>query len=347
MGIWEIIMKHFSKNFLLIVSAVTAMILVSPLNAANLFKGHTGNSGGSTYVPFVTFTKQAEKAGVRIEVNAGKTLTKSLVALAKGKVQFSSAIPVAYLFLGKQKKMYKKLKNGKELQSKIRSIFGYLAGTFHPITFDDAGIKNFTDLKGKTVFTGPPGGSATSSQEDLIRAVTGYEPGKDYRAIHLAWGQGKAAMRDGKLDAYLVPAQIGSANVQELALKKPIRILTIPTQASKTNTFKKILKRPGRGMATVSKSTYKGLVNEKDMFMMSADQYIGTSTHVSADIVYKVTKAFWSNLADVHATAVSLQSITKETAFTSVYAPLHEGAYRYYKEAGFKVPKKLVPPEAK
>lgn len=340
-------MLNISNKTLLAVATSGILAFATPIHAAQLFKGHTGNSGGSTYVPFVAFTKQAEKAGVRIEVNAGKTLTKSLLALAKGNIQFSSAIPVAYLFLGKQKKMYKKLKNGKELQSKIRSILGYLAGTFHPITFDDAGIKTFKDIKGKTVFTGPPGGSATASQEDLIRAVTGYEPGKDYRAIHLAWGQGKNAMRDGKLDMYLVPAQIGSANVQELALKKPIRILTIPKKAAKSDLFKRILKRPGRGMATVSKSTYKGQVNEKDMWMMSADQYIGTSTHVSADVVYKVTKAFWENLADVHATAVSLQSITKETAFTSVDAPLHKGAYRYYKEAGFKVPSRLIPPEAK
>ena len=331
--------------FAAVIGGVIAFAL--PAGAAQLYKGHTGNSGGSTYVPFVTFAKQAEKAGIRIEVNAGKTLTKSLIALAKGKIQFSSAIPVAYLFLGKQKKMYKKLKNGKKLQSHIRSVFGYLAGTFHPITFNDAGIKTFRDLKGKTVFTGPPGGSATASQEGLINAVTGYKPGKDYKAIHLAWGQGKAAMRDGKLDVYMVPAQIGSANVQELALKKPIRILDIPQKAPETNAFKKILKRPGRGMTIVSKTTYKGLVNEKDILMMSADQYIGTSTHVSSDVVYRATKAFWENLADVHATAVSLQSITKETAFTSVHAPLHAGAYKYYKEAGFRVPSKLIPPEAK
>jgi hypothetical protein len=340
-------MLNFSNKILLSIATIATLVFAANLHAAQLFKGHTGNSGGSTYAPFVTFTKQAEKAGVRIEVNAGKTLTKSLIALAKGKIQFSSAIPVAYLFLGKQKKMYKKLKNGKQLQSNIRSILGYLAGTFHAIAFDNSGIKTFKDIKGKTVYTGPPGGSATASQEGLIRAITGYEPGKDYRAIHLAWGQGKAAMRDGKLDMYVVPAQIGSAHVQELALKKPIRIMTIPENATKTANFKRILKRPGRGMATVSKSTYKGQVNEKDMLMMSADQYIGTSIHVSEDVVYKVTKSFWENLADVHATAVSLQSITKETAFSSLDAPLHKGAYRYYKEAGFKIPSKLIPPEVK
>lgn len=330
-----------------LIAGAAALSLASPASAQQLFKGHTGNTGGTTYIPFVTFAKQAEKAGVRIEVNAGKTLTKSLVALAKGNIQFTSAIPTAYVWLGQQKRMFKKLKNGKELQSNVRSIFGYLAGTYHAITFAESGIKTFRDLKGKTVFTGPPGGTATAGQEDLIRAVTGYEPGKDYKAVHLAWGQGLNAMRDGKLDMYFRPSIVGSASVQELSLKKPIRILPIPQEATKNDLFQRILKRPGRGMATISKSTYKGQVNENDVLMLATEQYMGTSTHVGADVVYKATKAFWENLSDVHATEVSLQTITKETAFTSVVAPIHEGAYRYYKEAGFKVPSNLIPPEAK
>lgn len=338
---------RLSRRFALGMAAAAALVGAGmPTSAQQLFKGNTGNTGGTTFVPFVTLAKQAEKAGIRIEVNAGKTLTKSLVNLAKGNVDFTSAIPTAYVWLGQQKRMYKKLRNGKELQSKIRSILGYQGGTYHPITFADSGIKTLYDIKGKTVFTGPPGGTATAGQEDIIRAVTGYEPGRDYKAVHLAWGQGLNAMRDGQLDMYFVPAQVGSANVQELALKKPIRILTIPREAGSSELFQRILKRPGRGMTTLSRTTYKGQVNEEDVWMMATEQYIATNTSVSPDVVYRVTKAFWENLDDVHRTAISLKSITRETAFTSMVAPLHLGAYRYYREAGFDIPAKLVPPEA-
>ena len=64
---------------------------------------------------------------------------------------------------------------------------------------------------------------------------------------------------------------------------------------------------------------------------------------VDEDVVYNVTKSFWENLDDIHKTAVFLKEVTKATAFTSVNLPLHKGAYRYYKEAGFSVPENLIP----
>ena len=64
---------------------------------------------------------------------------------------------------------------------------------------------------------------------------------------------------------------------------------------------------------------------------------------VDEEAVYKVTKAFWENIGDIHKTAVFLKQVTKETAFTSVNVPLHKGAYRYYKEAGFNIPENIIP----
>ena len=42
-----------------------------------------------------------------------------------------------------------------------------------------------------------------------------------------------------------------------------------------------------------------------------------------------------------------LRSVTKDSVFSQMNAPLHAGAYRYYKEAGFNVPSALIPPESK
>ncbi|MFV0474434.1 MAG: hypothetical protein ACK5MQ_09560 [Pikeienuella sp.] len=36
-----------------------------------------------------------------------------------------------------------------------------------------------------------------------------------------------------------------------------------------------------------------------------------------------------------------------ETAIMNMYAPLHPGALRYYREAGLEIPENLIPPEAK
>ena len=42
-------------------------------------------------------------------------------------------------------------------------------------------------VKGKTIFTGPPAGSASATSEALIKIITGYEAGKDYTAVRLSW----------------------------------------------------------------------------------------------------------------------------------------------------------------
>ena len=55
------------------------------------------------------------------------------------------------------------------------------------------------------------------------------------------------------------------------------------------------------------------------------------------------TKAFWEHTDDLCAVAAWAKAITGETAFSEANMPLHKGAYRYYKEAGFKIPAHLVP----
>ena len=47
------------------------------------------------------------------------------------------------------------------------------------------------------------------------------------------------------------------------------------------------------------------------------------------------------------AIAKTLSTINKDTPFTGVNMPLHIGAVKYYREVGVKIPKRLLPPEAK
>ena len=42
-----------------------------------------------------------------------------------------------------------------------------------------------------------------------------------------------------------------------------------------------------------------------------------------------------------------MEELNRKTAFAAVNGPLHIGAYKYYKEAGFDIPAIAIPPEAK
>jgi TRAP-type uncharacterized transport system substrate-binding protein len=62
------------------------------------------------------------------------------------------------------------------------------------------------------------------------------------------------------------------------------------------------------------------------------------------DIVYQVVKTFWDNYKLTWKVNPNFKAYIKpENAIASLALPLHPGAYKYYKEKGYKIPKHLMP----
>ena len=51
--------------------------------------------------------------------------------------------------------------------------------------------------------------------------------------------------------------------------------------------------------------------------------------------------------SNLYKSAKTLSAIDKNKPFIGVNVPLHVGAIKYYREVGIKIPKRLIPPEAK
>ena len=335
-------MFHFRSIGRTIFAAALALAAPS-MGAAQIYKGETAGVGDPVHTMFVAFVNQAGGAGVDIQVNAGQTLTKSMLKGAKGEIDFFSTVPSLVNLMAGQKRMYKNVEDAPELSKNIRSIVGFKAGAYHPVTLAGSGIEDWADLKGKTIFTGPPAGSASATSEALIKIITGYVAGDDYTAVRLSWGEGYAALADGKIDMMVRPAEIGSAKIEQFGLSGEFRILSIPTDKVEAPEMQALFGRPGRGMLQFDGGVYKGQLTGGEITALGFTQFIGTHEGVAEDVVYNATKAFWDNLADVHATAFFLKEVTPETAFTSINAPLHPGAARYYDEAGIAIPDGLRP----
>lgn len=331
--------KSLGQAFLAGMLALT----IPATGSAEIFKGETAGVGDPVHTMFVAFANQAGKSGVEIQVNAGQTLTKSMLKGAKGEIDFFSTVPSLVNLMAGQKRMYENVEGAPELSKNIRAILGFKAGAYHPVTLSGSGIETWEDIKGKTVFTGPPAGSASATSEALIKVITGYVAGDDYTAVRLSWGEGYAALADGKIDMMVRPAEIGSANIERFGLSGEFRVLTIPEDKIAGDEMKALFGRPGRGMLQFDGGVYKGQLTTGEITALGFTQFVGTHAGVSDDVVYNATKAFWENLDEVHATAFFLKDVTKESAFTSVNVPLHPGAVRYYDEAGITVPDELRP----
>ena len=330
------------KN-IVVAACLTAAVAIPSAGFAQIYKGETAGAGDPVHTVFVAFANQAGKGGVEVQVNAGQTLTKSMLKGGKGEIEFFSTVPSLVGLMSGQKAMYKDIADAPEAAKNLRSILGFKAGAYHPVTLAGSGIENWEDLKGKTIFTGPPAGSASATSEALIKSITGFEAGKDYEAIRLSWGEGYAALADGKIDMMVRPAEIGSANIEQFGLSGEFRVLSIPSDAVASDEMKALFGQAGRGMIQFEGDVYKGQLTSGEITALSFTQFVGTHAGVADDVVYAATKAFWDNLAEVQATAFFLKDITPETAFTSINVPLHPGALRYYEEAGYDIPVALRP----
>lgn len=325
------------------VATIVASVVFASASQAQIYKGETAGVGDPVHTMFVTFANQAGKAGVEIQVNAGQTLTKSMLKGGRQEIDFFSSVPSLVNLMKGQQRMYGKVEDAPAAAEELRAIFGFKAGAYHPVTLAGSGIETWEDLKGKTIFTGPPAGSASATSEALIKIITGYEAGTDYQAVRLSWGEGYAALADGKIDMMVRPAEIGSSNIEQFGLSGEFRVLSIPAEVLESDTMQALFGRPGRGMIQFEGDIYKGQLTSGEITALGFTQFVGTHSGMSEDVVYEATKAFWENLDEVHATAFFLKEVTPETAFTSVNVPLHPGAIRYYDEAGIVVPDALRP----
>ena len=335
-------MKHLKNAIGGLVTA--AAVMTAPMTAnAQIFAGETAGVGDPVHTMFVAFANQAAKADVNIQVNAGQTLTRSMLSGARGEIDFFSSVPSLVGLMENGARMYETVEDAPEVAGNLRSILGFQAGAYHPVTLAGSGIENWEDIAGKTVFTGPPAGSASATSEALIRNLTGYEPGEDYEAVRLSWGEGYAALSDGQIDLMVRPAEVGSANIERFGLSGEFRILSIPDEALANEEMQALFGRPGRGMMQFAGDTYQGQLTEGTITSLGFFQFIGTHAGADEEVVYQATKAFWEGLDEVHATALFLQNVTPETAFTAINVPLHPGALRYYEEAGYDIPEELRP----
>lgn len=340
------------RKFHRIVVAVAAALAcaAAPASAQSaILSAETANVGANSHIVTVLLSKFARRDGVEIQVNAGKTLTKAMLKAGLGQIDFATGVPALVGVMAAGKGPYKNQpEEAKKAAENIRGMFRFVAGVYHPFAYANSGVEKWEDLKGKKVLTGPPGGAATIYSESVIKVMTGFEPGEDYEAVHVGWGVFSQTIRDRRVDAAVYPEPVGSANIEQLGVGGEFRILPIPDSTFESDEMREVLSAPGRGIDILPANTYNAQVNnDADIRLPAYTFFQGVKKDLDADVVYAVTRAFWENLDEVHATSPLVAGIEPETALDGLNVPLHAGALRYYREAGFDIPDHLIPPEAR
>ena len=241
--------------------------------------------------------------------------------------------------------MYANIPQAPELSHNLRAVLAFPLGPYHIITYADSGIESLEDLRGHTVFLGPPGGGATAIMQRTIEAATGMVPGTDYEQVQLGWDAASQAFTDGRIDVYCNSTLAPSPVIEQMALTRDIRLLGLTPEQLALPAVQAILNRPGGVINEIPAHTYGDhQVNTEAVTVPGSIVGIGAGAHVPEEAVYEMTKAFWNGVEAMGSATPWLRAIQRDHALDALNLPLHPGALRYYEEIGMTIPDALRPP---
>jgi len=333
-----------------LMSAVAAVCVSTAFTgqalAEDFYKLATLGPGSSPYLVMSTFAQLVGQKlnGVTIQVNATGAATQHLIEATKDQLDFFMLSPTVFEAARTKTAMYAKIEDAPERSKQVRNVLAFPIGAYHVITNANSGITKYEDFKGKKLFLGPPGGGATVTMMQLVKAITGYEDGKDYELVRLGWEAAVQAVQDDRLDVYANPTIAPSPVIQQIAISKKIRFIGVTEADFDKEAVKKIVNRPGGVVETIDPKLYgANVVNDAPVKSIASIVSIATRASLSEDVVYKITKAFWEAAKQNYDRYPWLRNVKLDEALRDLNAPLHPGAVKYYKEIGLKVPDHLIP----
>lgn len=210
----------------------------------------------------------------------------------------------------------------------LRAVFSVHPEPFTVVARKDANIKTFDDLKGKRVNVGNPGSGQRGTMQVVMDAM-GWKMSDFALASELQSAEQAAALCDNKIDAFVFTVGHPAGSIEEAATTCDVTFATV-----KNPTIDKLVEEnPYYSYATIPAGMYKGL--EEDVTVFGVGATFVSSTKTSDEVVYQVVKAVFENFDRFRRLHPAFANLKKEDMITkNISAPLHDGAVRYYKEAG-------------
>ena len=301
--------------------------------AANATEFITIGTGGVTGVYYPTggaicrlVNKGRKEHGVRCSVESTGGSVYNINTIRAGELDMGVAQSdwQYHTYNGTGKEAFIKAGPFKEL----RAVFSVHAEPVTIIARKDTGIKNIKDLVGHRVNIGNPG-SGTEATWNVVWKAMGHTNDDLKLAAQLKSAETPSALCDNKIDAlfWLVGHPNGLSKEATTTCDAVMVSVTHPaiTKLVEDNDFYRFATIPG-GM-------YRG--NPDDIAVFGVGATFVSSTNTPANTVYEVVKAVFENFDAFRKLHPAFRNLKKEEMVKdALSAPLHDGAAKYYKEAG-------------
>ena len=210
----------------------------------------------------------------------------------------------------------------------LRSVFSLYVEPVTIVARADSEIRHFHDLPGSRINVGNPGSGSLATWEVLERAL-GWSRDDLNLAAQLKPSETTRAMCDNIIDAYFGLVGHPSALTQETVSTCDARI----AEVSGPVVDRLVQDHPYYRQATIPGGMYVGNPNDIPSFGVKA--VLVTSIDVSEDVVYVLAKSVLENLGDFKRLHPAFSVLTAEEMVSdALFAPLHPGALRAYRELG-------------
>lgn len=197
----------------------------------------------------------------------------------------------------------------------------------HVVVMEDSDIMDLSDLAGKRVGIGQPGGTSMLDAEILLEAI-GLTPGEDFTDFRVKLGQMVEMLSDGQIDAFMWNGSIPLPPIIKLTSQNDIRILPIPTGVSDAIRAQ----YPAYSEGDLPANTYEDQPDAVPSYRLGNVLLIRAD--VDEEIVYQATKIVMENLDHMATVHPAWGRVSADSILGGFNAPLHPGALRYYREAG-------------
>ncbi len=314
-------MTHFTR---LAKTAGIAMIATGLLGAGAMAETRiTYKSAKSTssYYQMGVQISEAMKAGsngeiiVTVEESQGSVQNVMEVKARGGDYVFTTP-PVLVRLAQGGKAMFEGKSDPKF--DEIRALFPIPSLTMHFVMSSDSGVSDFAGLEGKKLLIGK--GSFGAREGEKYLGLFGLEGKVELANVELS--NAVAALKNGQIDGFVTAGSWPAPNVIEAAASTGVTVLSLNDEQ---------IKKTKRTKLVIPAGTYAG--QQGDITTTSLPVAAFTTTAMSDDAAYALTKTYWEEKAEMGKGAAWWNGVDAGL-MANITTKIHPGAARYYKEAG-------------
>ena len=212
----------------------------------------------------------------------------------------------------------------------LRSVFALFPEPFTVVARPDAGISEFADLKGKRVNLGPAGSGGRATMNVVMEGM-GWGDADFAYVSDLAMSALPQALCGAEIDAAVFIVAHPNLTLEEVMSSCDATLVAVEGRGIN----RLVAENPYYFAFEIPAGAYPGQANPVPTFALAAT--LVTSSRTSPAVVREVTKAVFENFdafRDFHPAFAELE--TSKMVTEGLTTPFHEGALRYFEEAGLR-----------